>query len=127
MSDDRWKKYTRKYTRKFWIDQWDHSWEITGWRGGIHVHIRPYKSSGGLIEHSAGLEVHYAFPPESMKDRAPDHQRCWLIERPCWHDGTSLFAQEQLVPLFLADAHDSIFSEMFRWAETHLEEERIND
>jgi len=39
---------------------------------------------------SGGIELHYQIPPDYMDDQAPSHQDCWLLNSPCWHDGSSL-------------------------------------
>ena len=115
-------RYTMKYTREWWIDCWQHRWEILGADGGAHLSIRPYKLSDGPVEYSAGLEMHYRRPPNHMDGCAPSYARCFLLEDPCWHDGTSLYAQEHFVPMFLRDDHDGIFSEMKRWCDDRLKD-----
>lgn len=30
----------------------------------------------------------------------PDQENCWLLEGPCWHDGSSLYADEVFIPLW---------------------------
>ena len=105
-----------KYSRTWSIGQWEHQWEIVGARGGVHLSIRPWKHKD-VTEYSAGLECHFRTPPEYREDEAPSHVRCWLLEGPCWHDGTSTYAQEHFVPLFLQDDHDRIFHEMKAWAD----------
>lgn len=116
-------RYRKRYVKTWFIDSWEHRWEIVGARAGAHLSIRPYKS-GDKIEHSAGLEMHYRNPPAYMGDCAPSHNRCFLLEGPCWHDGTSMYAQERFVPLFLDGDEDAIFSEMIRWVDGRLAEER---
>lgn len=114
-------RFTRKYSMTWWIDQWEHQWAIVGFGGGAHLHIRPYVRDG-ITEYSAGLEMHFAAPPVYSKDKAPSHVPCWLIKVPCWHDGTSLYAQEYFVPLFRRGQpdHELIFGEMERWADGYL-------
>jgi hypothetical protein len=117
-------RYTKKYVKEWRIGQWEHRYEIIGAHGACHLSIQPYRLSDGPIEHSAGLEMHYRRPPKYMNDCAPSHAKCFLLEGPCWHDGTSLYAQEYFVPMFLRGDEDGIFSEMIRWCDGRLEEEK---
>ena len=79
-----------------------HVWTCIGRHGALHLHISgPFDA-----DWSGGLEVHYRVPPGYMDDCAPSSERCWLIGGPCWHDGTSLYVRETLVPLWLADRHN---------------------
>ena len=49
----------------------------------------------------AGLETHYAAAskPDYLGEGS-HHDICWLLEAPCWHDGTSLWAMEYWLPMF---------------------------
>ena len=116
-------RYTRKYTMTWGLQQWDHMWQIEGADGGAHLSIRPWKHHDDeRVEHSAGLEMHFRRPPAHMTNEAPTHSPCWLIHGPCWHDGTSLYASENFVPMFLDGCdHERIFSEMESWADAQLE------
>lgn len=61
-----------------------------------------------------GVEFHK--PPEG--DELPDHQNCWLLEGPCVHDGSSLYAFETFIPRFWTCAeigdYKSIWGELER-------------
>jgi hypothetical protein len=118
-------KYTKKFTKTWSLDDWEYRWEILGAHGGAHLSIRPYKTSSGVVEHSAGLEMHYRRPPKYMGDCAPSYARCFLLEAPCWHDGTSMYAQDFFVPLFLARAEDLIFSGMIHWCDERLKDAEL--
>lgn len=93
-----------------------HDWRLIGAKGGINLHISgPYKHTGA--EHwTAGLEMHSRLPPDYMRDQAPSHDHCWLLKCPCWHDGTSLYAQEHYLPQWMSDmhAHDRMFADLER-------------
>lgn len=78
-----------------------HHFEVIGARGGLHLHITDLGEEKQQDRWSAGLEEHWRSPPPYMDDRAPSHDVCWLLHCPCWHDGTSLYAMETLLPLFL--------------------------
>jgi hypothetical protein len=100
------RKYRYQFRVSFLFGTWRYSYELVGARGGIHLHVDgPHKYGG---EHySAGLELHSRTP--LYRDAAPDHEECWLLKCPCWHDGTSLHAQEAYLPLVLAGEHGEVF------------------
>jgi len=92
-----------------------HIWTCVGRHGAVHLHITDMgeafaKKYGD--QYSAGLECHCRQPPRYMADDAPANEKCWLIGGPCWHDGTSLYAQESYVPFWLGSPHDH--ERMFR-------------
>jgi hypothetical protein len=41
-----------------------------------------------------------------MAEQAPSQDKCWLLHCPCWHDGTSLYASETVIPFWLVAPHD---------------------
>ena len=45
-----------------------------------------------------GLEVHCRQPPAYREGDEPDNSECWLLDGPCWHDGSSLAAEELWIP-----------------------------
>ena len=93
-----------------------HSWTIIGALGGIHVHISVYAKEGGRVEHSGGIEVHYRTPPDYMRKNAPSQDKCWLIGCPCWHDGSSLYVSERVIPFWECAPHDH--ERMFKFLES---------
>lgn len=116
-----------KYT---WIkpfDQTRHTWSLRGPKGGVSFHVSLWEGPEGAEKHAqfggpnAGLEFHRAFDP-SGGERAADHARCWLLEAPCWHDGTSLYANETVWPMVQAmmPDHDMIFRLLEREYEDHF-------
>lgn len=112
LPDDLSRKYRYKYSATWFAGSWRHSYELIGRHGGVNVHFSGPHRYDNADHWSAGVEFHYREPPEHMRDDAPSHDRCWLLECPCWHDGSSVWAQEQFMPLFLAGQHDSIFCRM---------------
>lgn len=85
-----------------------HDWSLIGPDGGIHFHAtEPYQSGE---EYTCGLEIHYA---PKQGDNAPSQIKCWLLNAPCWHDGTTLFAEEtmwpKIRPCLEAGNHEAIF------------------
>ena len=99
----------RKY--EFYPDTERHVWSVVDERGGLHLWIQR-----AYYDHSyfGGFEGHYREPPEYRADTPPDNERCWLLDTPCWHDGSSLWAEEYWIPLWQETDgnHDGIFVRM---------------
>lgn len=114
------RKYRYAYKATFFAGSWRHSYELIGARGGINVHFSGPHRYDNQDNWAAGIEFHYRQPPDYMKDDAPSHNRCWLLECPCWHDGSSMWAQERFLPLFIAGCHDAIFRGMVNAADEHF-------
>lgn len=53
-----------------------------------------------------GLEVHYASPPGYMAGDDPSHTNCEVTGGRCWHDGTSLYASETLIPMWCGSVNN---------------------
>lgn len=96
-----------------------HDWVCIGARGAIHLHISGPHGFDGRENWSTGLEMHSRTPPEYMQDDAP-HDDCWVLKCPCWHDGTSLYAEEFYLPRWMASPHDH--GGMFRLLEGEYRE-----
>lgn len=85
-----------------------HIWSCVGPEFALHIHITDRGEDRGLdafgSRYYGGLECHYRKPPEYMADdAAPSHSECWLLKAPCWHDGTSLYASEVIIPFWQLD------------------------
>lgn len=105
-------EFRRMYVREYlsWCDQPQHRWEVFGAHAGAHLHIREYKQG----EFSSGLEFHSRTPLRA--NTAPDYKDCPVIGGLCWHDGTSAYATEHFLPMFLRQASDDeMFSEIENW------------
>lgn len=73
---------------------------VIGDKGAIHYWHEPCTESsikafgqtkfGGVEQHSR--------TPFSYSGEQPDHDDCWLLQCPCWHDGSSLYASEYAIP-----------------------------
>lgn len=103
-----------RYSRPFSSAR--HDWFVIGRKGAIHLHIN---DSGPEYGYSAGLECHYRSPPDYMENDAPSHDECWVLKCPCWHDGTSLYAQEFFLPIWQISPNDH--EAMFRLLEREYE------
>ena len=121
-------KYRYRY-REEW-SRWESiekNWELIGQKGGLHLHVSDYGTAPDRRmseQFYAGLEVHYRAPPPGT-DRAPDHNHCWLLEAPCWHDGSSMYPREKYVPMLEAGkSNEEIFASLARDADRYFEEKK---
>lgn len=69
---------------------------VLGPKMGVDFHVSDLDRAYPI----AGLESHYRECPSYMEGKEPFTQECWLHGGVCWGDGTSLYATEQLLPLF---------------------------
>lgn len=86
-----------------------HKWSVISARLAVHLHIRTLKYRPGSDiprEPHGGIEFHSRSPWPSSPDSAPDHDQCWLLKGPCWHDGSSLQASEYWIPRWQRDPND---------------------
>ena len=102
----------------------EHIWTCIGSLGAMHFHAtdlgEEYEARHG-IRYSAGLEIHSRAP---LSDQPPN-EKYWLIGGPCWHDGTSLYAQERVVPYWRQEPDNH--ERMFRFLEREYENRFIRD
>lgn len=121
------RKYQFKYTFTAQRGGPTHIWSALGAKGGLHLHIHDRgKESEGEVDgrYYGGVEIHYRSPPERMKQIAPSDNKCWLLECPCWTDGSSCWARDDAIPFWEADPHDHV--RMFVWL-GHAAESRFNE
>lgn len=122
-------KYRKEYKMTFpYGTRPHHCWSIVGRHGAKHLHINGYDAMNSRIEFCGGLETHWRVPPEYMANQAPSQDKCWLLNQPCWHDGTSLYVSESIIPMIegslrgidglTANDHAMIF----KLLENHMEE-----
>ena len=83
-----------------------HTWSVVGELMALHFWVRDFGVDEIGCQYSGGLEVHYKSAPPYMKDDEPSNEHCWLLEGPCWHDGSSLVAEEKWIPMWLSDPED---------------------
>lgn len=107
-----------RYTYTMTVRPWgsiEHVYLIVSRHGAIHFWVTEYTAKTGPCsntEPSGGLEAHYRQPPGYMADKAPSHDECFALKAPCWHDGTSLYASETLIPRWLNRQSEP---EVFGW------------
>lgn len=76
----------------------EHIWTLANERGGIHV--AAWQTDGrGIDRWIGGIEVHSPVKMYEGGKDAPDHEHCWLLGKPCWHDGSSLQFSEEIAPV----------------------------
>ena len=112
-----------KFRNRFeYVNRFGHperSWFVIGRKGAIHFHVMDMGEKDGHeygVRYSGGLECHYRQPPDYMSEDAPSHERCHVLEGPCWHDGSSLYASETVIPFWLLAPDDH--ERMFRFLES---------
>jgi len=81
-----------------------HFWVVVGPLAGVHLWV---EVGNGFP--FGGFETHYRNPPKYMADDSPSHDNCWVLKCPCWHDGTSLWATEYWIPMWLNHPNDHEF------------------
>jgi hypothetical protein len=105
------------------LGTWHHSYELIGAKGGLNLHVSGPHHYDNMDNWSAGLETHSRTP--LYGDTAPSHDLCWLLQCPCWHDGTSMYAQEHYLPMVLAGDHERVFRELVRYADDRWNNEQM--
>jgi hypothetical protein len=85
-----------------------HIWSVVGPKGAVHVWARANHDEwiAEFGEHwIGGVERHSPVPVYSFNDPdKPDHPDCFLLNGPCWHDGTSLYFSERIAPMLPPEA-----------------------
>ena len=90
-------------------------WAVVGKHGAIEFWMFSddhLKGLGLSTRSLGGVETHQRTPFEySQSQGTPDHEECPVLDGPCWHDGTSLWASEHWIPKY------RILGEEWVWAE----------
>jgi len=76
----------------------NHEWTLVSDIGGVHIHGFRCGYDDYQPEWLGGIEYHWATAPDYMDAEKPSHEHCWLLGKPCWHDGSSLQFSEQIAP-----------------------------
>lgn len=115
---------TNENNRKRW------TWSLVGEHGGVHIWAQFCEASESAFGEKCygGVEVHYRKPPYEHSEGTPHHEYCWLLEGPCWHDGSSLYFSEQLQPIIeMTDRPERLTNymnaELLSWYRSHLSKE----
>lgn len=103
-------------------------WALTGEKGAIHIWAQPDTYEHRRSDWSGGIECHYASAPDYMSADCPSHERCWLLDRPCWHDGSSLYFSEYIADDMPRNSeavddrtHASMLGTLRRWYREKIE------
>lgn len=104
------------------------TWSLVGSDGGVHIwaQFMPEKSLILGERLYGGVEVHYRKKPYDHMPDNPIHEKCWLLNGPCWHDGSSLYFSEKLQPLiddYFDDPErltETMNAELLSWYKSHL-------
>lgn len=79
---------------------------VVGPRGGVELAFTCSEAPRQFNRDSAitadGFEIHSRRPMYDDDDSLPSHTDCWFVGGPCWHDGTTLWAREFVMPLLLS-------------------------
>jgi len=90
------------------------AWGVVGPKGGVHFWVteQPIDKWG----YAGGVEQHWREPePGSWHDGRPcSHELCWLLDAPCWHDGSSLYASEFFIPLWQQGGEEAVWRQLER-------------
>lgn len=113
-------RFTLKYELSHPLSNWQHQYTLVCRNGGVQLWIRENRSKHDDRQFYGGLEIHYNTPPDYMAHKVASRQRCWLTELPCWHDGTSLYVDEHVIPIFEPGRHGPMFGELIRAAKDRL-------
>ncbi len=97
---------TWQYKAVLLSDRVNHTWAVASDKGGIHIHGFRCEYVGFDREWLGGIETHSATPFEYGDQKTPTHEHCWLINCPCWHDGTSLGFSENVAHALPFDSDD---------------------
>lgn len=114
----RYRHHKYEWTKPFGSER--HNWSLIGPKGALHFHASSTPNYGT----SCGLEYHHTDGETYRPDAAPDHIDCPLTGGRCWHDGTSLYANEHLWPLIEGylrhGEHEAIFRILESEADQHF-------
>jgi hypothetical protein len=86
-----------KYTWSQPFTHVHHNWDLIGPKGALNFHAS--MPADGREEPSCGLEFHHTESLFYAPQDAPHHLNCPLTGGRCWHDGTSLYASENVWPM----------------------------
>lgn len=78
---------------------------VIGEKGAVHFwHFKKFANSGGVEEHRKE-------PAAYQVGRPADHDCCFIIECPCWHDGSSLYA-DKFFPILEVQGEDAVYIQL---------------
>lgn len=108
-----------------------HIWSVVGPAGGVHIWAQAAPDGFTWEDrYYGGVEVHSRTP--MYGDGPPHHEKCWLLDAPCWRDGSSLWFSENVAPMlrdepFPDGIHEYIRQELADWYRNNLERRETED
>lgn len=85
----------KRHTREDRPDR--HVWSVVGAEGGVHIwaqlHDADFQAKYGE-QFFGGVECHWP-----AGDDPAHHPECWLLGKPCRHDGSSLYFSDYIEPV----------------------------
>lgn len=111
------REFRYKLNLTWHFNSWRYDYILIGAKGGLNLHIDGPHNWDEEDHWSVELEIHSRTPLQ--ENVAPSHDECWLLKCPCWHGGTTLYAEKKYLPLFLSRSHDLIFYQLVRDAKDH--------
>ncbi len=114
---------TKPLTRRWEKNERQTVFAVIGDKGAIHFWFSECsQTSKDVFGQSkyGGVEMHSRVPLSYSKEE-PDHENCWLLNAPCWHDGSSLYAEETYIPKYEYCESMNDFEPMWRALECEYE------
>jgi len=108
-----------------------YTWSLVGPDGGVHIwaQLLPEDSLTRHMHGSqfyGGVECHWKKPVYENQEVSQEH--CWLLNGPCYHDGSSLYFSERIAPTLslenIKKPHTTSYiqSVLLSWYEDRIEE-----
>lgn len=87
-------RYGHRIESTYHFGRWRHDFILQTEYGVINFWVYPE-------DETCGLEFHYLKRPSSMEEgTAPSHHNCPYVHASCWHEGSSLWATEHILPCY---------------------------
>lgn len=95
------------------VTDYETRWAVIGPLGAVDFHCSntPVGHGFGRI---GGIEEHRRAPADYQRADEPSHTDCRLLDGNCWHDGSSLYASDVLIPLLERDGEDAMWAQLER-------------
>ncbi|MCF0075463.1 hypothetical protein LZD49_33600 [Dyadobacter sp. CY261] len=106
-------------------------WCVTGEYGSLSFWVSAHTSELSLSwgeTHYGGVENHYNEKSKpSYLDESAKHTDCNYNGGLCYHDGSSLWAEEHWIPYILPRGNEGIWQELEHYYERRLKPEQENN
>ena len=119
-----------KLERRMMLNRHKWNFAVIGKRGAVHFWRRAPKCDetyfSELNDVCSGVEQHSRTPLYDGNKPA-DHERCWMTEGPCWHDGSSLYSEDVYMPLWFSCNLDGDYEPLWRKLEAEYQRRFSDD